>query len=133
MATMNFLLCIDGSENADRAARYLGRLASWSDVKVTLTHIIDEREARKHLGDQEDRELAERRIQGAVEALDKAGVDYEKLIQIGDPAEVILEMGPNYDGIVMGYVGHGMLSTVIMGSVSEKVLNETKRPVTLVP
>lgn len=132
---MLMLLCVDGSENSDRASSYLARLAVCSNIKVTLLHVVTEKEAKDHLDDNQEvrRSAIEHRIEFAVNALDDAGVDYIESVQIGDPDEVIVEMSNKYDGIIMGYKGHGMIETLFMGSVTEKVMRDSKKPVILVP
>jgi nucleotide-binding universal stress UspA family protein len=132
---MIMLLCIDGSDNADRAAKYTARLASCSRMKVTLLHVVPEKVAIEHLDDNKDvkREAIAHKIRFACDKLDEADVEYYESIQIGDPDEVIIDMATQYDGVIMGYKGHGFIETVFMGSVTEKVMRETKKPVILVP
>jgi nucleotide-binding universal stress UspA family protein len=132
---MLILLCVDGSENSHRAASFVARLAACSNMRVTLLHVVPEKEAIDHLDDNQEvrRGAIEDRIEFAVNALDDAGVDYIESIQIGNPDEVIVEMSNKYDGIVMGYKGHGVIETLFMGSVTEKVMKDSKKPVILVP
>jgi nucleotide-binding universal stress UspA family protein len=132
---MMMLLCVDGSENSDRAASFLARLAVCSNMKITLLHVVPEKEAIDHLDDNQEirRSSIEHRIEFAVNALDDAGVDYIESVQIGDPDKVIVEMSNKYDGIIMGYKGHGMIETLFMGSVTEKVMRDSKKPVILIP
>ena len=132
---MLMLLCVDGSENSDRATRYVAKLASCSRMKVTLLHVVPEKEAIEHLDDSKEvkREAIKHRIQYAEDKLEDAGVEYTELVQIGNPSEVIVEMATKYDGVIMGYKGHGFIETMFMGSVTEKVMRDSKKPVILVP
>jgi len=57
------------------------------------------------------------------------------LVVDGDPADEILEKAEelNCDLIVMGTHGKGLISHTFLGSVSEKVLHRTRKPVFIVP
>lgn len=63
---------------------------------------------------------------------DKSRVDY--LTLVGLPADVICEkaMDEGYDLIVLGSKGHGLVSSVFLGSVSGKVLHQAKCPVLVI-
>jgi len=57
------------------------------------------------------------------------------LVVDGDPADEILEKAEelNCDLIIMGTHGKGLISHTFLGSVSEKVLHRTRKPVFIVP
>jgi nucleotide-binding universal stress UspA family protein len=129
---MFLLLCVDGSDNADRAASFISRLASCTNIRVTLLHVMTEKEVLE-LSKEEEERLAESRMKRAKSQLGEAAVEFTELVQIGEAEEVILEISNKHHAIVMGYKGHGWLESLIMGSVSEKVLRESKIPVILVP
>ncbi|MFH1773545.1 MAG: universal stress protein [Methanobacteriota archaeon] len=61
---------------------------------------------------------------GKIRAL---GLDVETRLELGDPAE---EIGA--DMIVLGVRGVSTWKKILLGSVSERVLNETKIPVFIV-
>jgi len=132
---MIMLLCVDGSENSNRAASYVARLASCANMRITLLYVVTEKKVIEHLDDDEEvkRSAVEHRIQYAVDKLEEANIDFQESIQIGDPQEVILEMSNKYDGIIMGYKGHGFIETLFMGNVTEKVMKDSKKPVILIP
>ncbi len=132
---MLLLLCVDGSENSNRAAHYAAKLVCGTETSITLLHVVSEKEAMENIDDSKEvgREAIEYRIQYAIDELEKADIDFSESIQIGNPSEVIIEMATRYDGIVMGYKGHGMIETLFMGSVTEKVMRESKKPIILVP
>lgn len=132
---MLMLLCVDGSENSKRASSFVSKMVGCANMRVTLLHVVPKKEAIEHLDDNKEvrRVAVEHRIEFAVKALEEAGADYIELIQIGDPSEVIVEMSNKYDGIVMGYKGHGVIETIFMGSVTEKVMRDSQKPVILVP
>ena len=50
----------------------------------------------------------------------------------GDPAKQILRVAEDYDVIVMGKHGMSLLEELVMGSVTNKVVNHSKIPVIVV-
>jgi nucleotide-binding universal stress UspA family protein len=71
---------------------------------------------------------------GARKLLDEAGIPYQAHVFVGDPAEVMARYAneQGFDEIVMGTRGQNQLSTMLLGSVSLKLLNLSKVPVLLV-
>jgi nucleotide-binding universal stress UspA family protein len=57
------------------------------------------------------------------------------VICVGYPAEEILRQANklNFDAIVMGTHGKGLLSQAFLGSVAKKVLRRTRKPVFIIP
>ncbi len=66
--------------------------------------------------------------------LDEAGIPYQAHVFVGDPAEVLARFANEQavDEIVMGTRGQNQLSTMLLGSVSLKLMNLAKAPVLLV-
>ncbi len=131
-----FLLCVDGSENSFRAARFIGEMASELDATVTVLHVLNEEEAGALPHDPEDDEyVRESKIGPAVETLDELDVDMAVSVQIGNPKGIIIDMSAKYDAVVMGYKGltGRKISEVLFGGVAEYVLRHSDRPVLMVP
>lgn len=71
----------------------------------------------------------------AAQALfDAAGVPCEREIASGEPAETVLELASRHgcDAIIMGARGLGGLRSALLGSVSQRVVQEAPMPVTIV-
>ncbi len=71
-----------------------------------------------------------------IEKLARAsGVNIQTKVDIGSPAEAILKSADEnqMDAIVMGSKGKTGLSKVLLGSVAEKVVRNSKIPVVIVP
>ncbi|MDI3541904.1 MAG: hypothetical protein PWQ62_818 [Candidatus Methanomethylophilaceae archaeon] len=131
-----FLLCIDGSENSFRAATFIGELISEMDAKITLLYVLHEEEAvRMPTPPDDNTYLSSSNIAPAVKILEELKVDYAVSVQIGNPKEIIIEMSPKYDAIVMGYKGMTgrSITEVLFGGVAEYVLHHSTRPVIMVP
>jgi nucleotide-binding universal stress UspA family protein len=66
--------------------------------------------------------------------LDRHDLSYKALWKVGAPAKEILKQADKSkaDLIVMGSHGHGAVSTLLLGSVTQKVLASAKVPVLVV-
>ena len=63
------------------------------------------------------------------------GIDFHEKILVGPTAQTIIEYAEEQDcdHIVMGTRGLGAVTSMVLGSVTNKVLSLTPVPVTLVP
>lgn len=133
------LLAVDGSENSLRAVKEAVKVAALvKGAEVTLLYVID------HKDDENDElhdtasvefELARQgKIQPARDALEKEEIFYQVEMIYGIPAQTIIEFANerNFDMVVIGKRGLNKMQKLIMGSVSQKVANETDCPVLVV-
>jgi nucleotide-binding universal stress UspA family protein len=77
---------------------------------------------------------SEEQMLSACTLLDAAGAKYTCHYEVGDVAEVIINLVDSLrcDQIVMGTHGRGALKDLLMGSITLKVLHLSKVPVLLV-
>lgn len=75
-----------------------------------------------------------RALAGAEALLDAAGVPYEREIASGEPAPALIDMAHRHgcDVIIMGARGRGALRSALLGSVSQRVVQDASVPVTIV-
>lgn len=75
-----------------------------------------------------------RSLAGAEELFNAAGVPYEREIGSGYPSTTLVEIAERYGcaAIIMGARGMGALRGVLLGSVSQGVLQRAAVPVTIV-
>ena len=66
------------------------------------------------------------------EKAEEMGIEIEKSIMDGHPAEVIIEESEKQDIIVMGTHGRSGITKLFMGSTAEKVIHQGKCPVMVV-
>jgi len=153
---MRMLLAIDESENAQRAARYVGSLLRESrDVVVTLFHVLrpmprallehggsenPETEAQLSMQLREEQEtwLKQEReaecpvLKQACEALVQSGFDVSRLnVKFGHEDDVggtILEEARlgQYDTIVVGRSGTSRMRRLFGGGVTDRLLQDAK-------
>ena len=145
------LICYDGSDDAKAAIQHAAQLAPGSAATVlvvweafsevayagrsrftplaTITDLQETDEKMRAAG----MELAE---EGA-ELARAAGLDAKPVTarQKGSVAASILAVAEelNPDAIVMGSRGMGGLSSIVLGSVSQRVLQHADRPVLVIP
>jgi len=144
----NILVPTDGSEAAQKAARYAIDLAkqlkcsiivlSITDNRPLVAQTIAARENARHIIEPiEDylREAAEEYAKEIKNICDENGVRSKILVTSGHPAEEIIKEAESSkaDLIVMGSHGRSALAAAFLGSVTYSLIhNETKIPVLVV-
>lgn len=151
---MNILVAVDGSENSDRAARYVGStLRHAPDVKITLFHVLKPlpRELLEHGGSEnpvvEDRLSAQLRhdqaawyakqreaecdiLTKALGILAQVGFDTKRVVlKFGyeeDVARNVLEEARNggYSTVVVGRHGSSRKKRFFGGGVTDQLLGD---------
>ena len=135
------LLPVDQSEQATAACDLAIEL--FDDGTLVLLHVIDPAEASfsaetaipnipddwyEREKDQADEQFAELESRASA-----AGVETERVVEVGKPAQTIVEMATeeNIDHIVMGSHGRQGVSRLLLGSVAENVVRRSLVPVTV--
>jgi nucleotide-binding universal stress UspA family protein len=136
------LIATDGSESAQEAVEFGLDLAAEQNAKAFIVHVTPLVDVMPyanfgyvaptlpHEFDEHDREL----LREAVELAAKKGVDVETTLLKGRPADEIVAFADTIDAdlIVVGSRGHGSIASALIGSVSQGVLHESRRPVLVV-
>jgi nucleotide-binding universal stress UspA family protein len=136
------LIPVDGSKTSERAVRHVIDLSKGREpMEVHLVNVQEEADAwevRRFLKASEVKqtqlEHGAAALANAKRLLDRAGIEYETHVLIGDPAEQIAKLAKRLrcDKIIIGTHGRGSLTGMLMGSVASKVLHHATIPVTLV-
>ena len=115
------VLATDGSRFAEAAAVTAGSLARFCDTKVMVASVTTPSHGP------ERRAEAEQAVQRAVAHMKAVGATAEGTVLEGQPADVIAAVAreKNADLIVTGSHGRSGLERVLLGSTSERILNET--------
>ena len=84
--------------------------------------------------EKEHRAYADQLLESAVASLDEPGLDVSTTILYGSPAEAIAEEGAASEVgmIVVGSRGHGAVARVFLGSVSDRLVHISTKPVLVV-
>ncbi|MGZ4166791.1 MAG: universal stress protein [Solirubrobacteraceae bacterium] len=130
----------DGSENADRALAVAKSLASEETATLTIVHIVQKiaTSGDKALGWYANEELVEAKVEQVASQLSKEGVNVsvKMVTHVGpQPAHQIAELAreAGADLIVVGSRGHGVISGLVLGSVTQRLLHVAPCPVLVVP
>ncbi|MFP5406108.1 MAG: universal stress protein [Gammaproteobacteria bacterium] len=140
---MKLLVATDGSENALRAADYAANLLRKliEPGSITLVTVQDDaalQRARRFVGrktvDEYLHEMADAEIAPARDLLAAAGLPYEAVTRIGQPATEIAALGESgkFDMIVLGSKGRSPLRDLVVGSVAKQVTEVARLPILLV-
>ena len=138
------LVPIDFSDCAPRVVEAAAAMARAFSAKLLLLHIaaaepefIGYKPGPQSVRDSVARELADehRRIHDISQELEASGISVTPLVIQGYPVEKIIEEATrqNADLIVMGSHGHGLLRSLLVGSVTEGVMRNASCPVLVVP
>ena len=134
----NILVPVDGSEGADRAIEKAVMLAETCGAKLNFLYVanINQLAINAVLSDA----ILDSVTKAGNVILDRAlemvpaGVAKESFSDTGSPAVVILDFAEtnDIDLIVMGSRGLGVVKGVLLGSVSQYVVEQSKCPVLVV-
>jgi nucleotide-binding universal stress UspA family protein len=143
------LLPTDGSKNAERAGAQAIELANLSNADIVVLYVVETNliesprlvNYRVSLFD-ELREEGKKVVEDFKERLEESqcngvckNANLISMVKEGRPYDVILETinKENIDLTVMGASGRHGLDRLLLGSVTERVVRESKSPVLVVP
>lgn len=139
---MNILLAVDGSPYTRRMLAYLAAHDEWLGPahRYTVLTVVPPVPARAAAAI--DRDTLKSYYDDTAEAVfkpirtffAKRQFDAKFVAKVGHAAEVIAKhaSAKGVDLLVMGSHGHGTLGSLVLGSVSQKVLAECRTPVLLI-
>jgi nucleotide-binding universal stress UspA family protein len=142
------LVAVDGSEHAQQALREAVDLANVADASLTAMTVAPDVATwlfaggygglvppanTEELNEQSLRQYEQMLVE-VIGSVENNGLQIEKVVQHGPPAEAILAHAHegNYDLIVIGSRGRGELKSLLLGSVSHHVLQASEVPVLVV-
>lgn len=139
------LFAVDGSKNCLKSLENGIKIINKDNLKCSIINIYPGPESlpleitmdNKWLADciSKQKELASETVADVNEILSKYVNFYEKIIKEGEPAEEILNYLNNNktDLIIMGTHSRSGLSEFLLGSVSKRVLDNSKNNILIVP
>ncbi len=134
----NILVPVDGSECSDRAVIEAIAMAEYCEAKLSFLYVanINQLAINAYLSDA----ILDAVTKAGKVILDRAmetvptGIPKEAYSETGAPAVVIMDFVAehNPDMIIMGSRGLGLVKGVLLGSVSQYVVEQSKCPVMVV-
>ena len=140
----------DFSDQANHALEVVKKMREAGTDKVIVLHCVDKREINT-MAEMEGfsslqydtlltevrgqlRQKAEKNLAEITKTLDELGFKTEERLLEGIPFKEILRVAyeEEVDALVIGSTGKGLLSEMLLGSTSEKVVREAKSPVIVV-
>lgn len=141
-AAKQILVPVDGSENAIRAVRYALELASALGARIRLLYVFPVSSVEIIGMAGMSRDDIEHAAQAAAQRVfdklrDEIGETDVKLVEetsIGDPAEEIIRCTEDDHDllVIIGRRGLSRIQSLLLGSVSEKVVRHAHSPVTVI-
>lgn len=131
----NILLPYDGSDGAVATLQHAGKIATWADATVHLLFVADTTRDSVTVVDGEIVDVLEQKgeqlLDEATKTLETVGVSHDTDIVQGDPVPTIVDYAEGYDQdlVVMPTHGREGVLRYLSGSVSEKVIRLSSRPV----
>lgn len=135
------LVAVDGSDASLKAARMAADVALRFGSKLTLCHVVPKLLLPPDVYgltiaevEKEHRAYADRLLETAVATLDEPGLDISTTVLYGSPAEAIAEEAAVADVelVVIGSRGHGAVARMFLGSVSDRIVHISPKPVLVV-
>ncbi len=136
------LVPLDGSILDERALTHAKMIATVANSELILVRAVVNPMSRLPESGIPDEaafmesllEDARRSLSGISEVLRRDGIQVRIVVRAGEPEDVILNAAHEGDVglIVMGTHGRSGLSLLVLGSVAEKVMHATSRPVMFV-
>ncbi|ADQ15767.1 universal stress protein [Halanaerobium hydrogeniformans] len=148
------LVAVDGSDSSKRAAEKAAELALSLDSEVTLIHVHTETakpptdqfnevasylsaETLAEIMDQKEERIRnekEKIVEEAAVFFDKKGIEINKEVLYGDPADVVCDYAEEngFDLIVLADKGQGKVKRFLLGSISDKVVRHANISVLIV-
>jgi nucleotide-binding universal stress UspA family protein len=132
------LVPLDGSELAEVALPYAEELAGRLGSQITLIHVYESAEAEyQQMHQAYVEKMVEATKRGAERFLAKSKVKRVRIksaLLVGNPAEQIVDYADEENAglIIIATHGRSGISRWVVGSVADKVVRATKRPVALI-
>ncbi len=135
------LVAIDGSEGAAKAVRLAADIAMRFGARLTLLYVVprlllppDVYGVTLADVEREHRAYADRVVSEALAKLDEPGLRADAQVLYGSPAEAIAEAAaaPDVGMVAVGSRGRGAVARVLLGSVSDRLVHISTKPVLVV-
>ena len=125
MEKVEVLLATDGSESAKKAQIAALNIAKSYNIQMAALYVVNVPSTSEQA---ELVKYGEKILDEVAEDGKKVGIEIQKILKLGSPAETILNVAKslNVHTIVMGSEGKKGLKRVLLGSVAENVVRNAQ-------
>ncbi len=136
------LVGVDGSEASGKATRMAEEIAVRFGARLTLAHVVprlvlppDAYGLTLEEVELQHKAYADKLLADARAALGEAGVEIDTLVLYGQAAETLAQVAassPEVGLVVVGSRGRGSVARLMVGSVSDRLVHISTKPVLIV-
>jgi nucleotide-binding universal stress UspA family protein len=135
------LVAVDGSQPSLKAVRMAADVAVRFGATLRLVHVVPKLVLPPDVYgltlaevEREHRAYGEKIVEKALASIDVPGLETSSTILYGSPAEAIAEEAATSDVgmVVVGSRGYGAVARVFLGSVSDRIVHISPKPVLVV-
>ena len=136
---MKILVCVDGSECANRAVKYAAQFAKNYKADLTVIYVIESERSKKKLASDDygdEQHKAKKIMKDAEGIISQVAPDIivDRRVAVGPISAEIVRIAEDgkFDSIVVGTKGRRGLTRMLMGSVADDVVHYSHCPVVVV-
>jgi nucleotide-binding universal stress UspA family protein len=135
---MKILLPTDGSEHSIRSANHAIEIAKKFQATIEVMYVVDSDASKydvlHHDSKIEIEQARKQQVRSIEEMIEEANIDFKVHIVHGEPGPTIINSANEnqFDLVVIGSRGLNSLQTMILGSVSHKVVKHVNCPVMVI-
>ena len=135
------IVALDGSDASIKAARMAADIALRFGAKLSFVHVVPKLVLPPDVYgltiaevEKEHRAYADRLLERAVASLEEPSLEVSVSVLYGSPAEAIAgeAAASDVDLVVVGSRGHGAVARMFLGSVSDRLVHISPKPVLVV-
>lgn len=131
------LVGVDGSSESRTAAEQAANLAADSGAAILLAYVVrlpvtlPPETVYLERWDVAEREYARELLEDVAGAYRDRGISVDTVVPSGGPAETLAKMASeeDVDLVVVGHRGRGAISRVLLGSVADRLVQISPKPV----
>ena len=142
--SVTFLVGVDGSDGARRAAEFAAERARSEGARLLLVCVVEwspfdtltpDEQAERHVQRQKEIEAAETKVLAPLRESLGEGLEDDTLVRHGHVAEVLCELASERGAaqVFSGRRGRGRFKSLLFGSVAGSLVQVSPVPVTVVP
>jgi nucleotide-binding universal stress UspA family protein len=131
------LVAVDGSEGSRKALQMAKTMAGGRRLHATLVHVLEPPRAAPFeaygltMREFQDRQMKEGQVLLETAEKELEGFEVDRVISVGSPADTVCEEAErrHVDLVIVGSRGLGAAGRWLLGSVSDRVVHHSSRPV----